>query len=92
MGYATQAIGLQYTSVSRSAFITALNVALVPLLLSLAGRKPGRLWTAALLAFLGVGLLSYDPNQPPLNPGDLWTLSTAFTYALFGLTHPSRPI
>lgn len=83
LGYATQAIGLQYTSASRSAFITALNVVLVPLLLSLAGRRPGRLWIAALLAFLGVGLLSYDPNQPPLNPGDLWTLGTAFTYALY---------
>ncbi|MER3480719.1 MAG: EamA family transporter [Meiothermus sp.] len=83
LGYATQAIGLQYTSASRSAFITALNVVLVPLLLSLVGRRPGRLWLAALMAFLGVGLLSYDPNQPPLNPGDAWTLGTALTYALY---------
>jgi drug/metabolite transporter (DMT)-like permease len=83
LGYATQAIGLQYTSASRSAFITALNVVLVPLLLSLVGRRPGRLWVAALLAFLGVGLLSYDPRQPPLNAGDAWTLATALTYALY---------
>ncbi|BAW01492.1 transporter [Thermus thermophilus] len=83
LGYASQAIGLQYTSASRSAFITALNVVLVPLLLSLAGRRVGRAGVAALLAFLGVGLLSYDPNQPPFNVGDLWTLVTAVTYALY---------
>ncbi|GAB5603146.1 DMT family transporter [Thermus sp. FJN-A] len=83
LGYASQAIGLVYTSASRSAFITALNVVLVPLLLGLAGRRVGPVWLAAFLAFLGVGLLSYDPRQPPLNLGDLWTLLTALTYALY---------
>lgn len=83
LGYASQAVGLLYTSASRSAFITALNVVLVPLLLGLVGRRVGPVWVAALLAFLGVGLLSYDPYQPPLNVGDLWTLLTALTYALY---------
>lgn len=83
LGYASQAIGLMYTSASRSAFITALNVVLVPLILGLVGRRLGSVWLAALLAFLGVGFLSYDPRQPPLNVGDLWTLLTAFTYALY---------
>lgn len=83
LGYASQAVGLLYTSASRSAFITALNVVLVPLLLGLVGRQVGPVWVAALLAFLGVGLLSYDPRQPPLNVGDLWTLLTALTYALY---------
>ncbi|WP_038055758.1 DMT family transporter [Thermus amyloliquefaciens] len=99
LGYASQAVGLMYTSASRSAFITALNVVLVPLLLGLAGRRLGPVWLAALLAFLGVGLLSYDPRQPPLNVGDLWTLLTAFTYALYivrlevhAKTFPSLPL
>uniref|UniRef100_A0A7C2BYF5 DMT family transporter n=2 Tax=Thermus islandicus TaxID=540988 RepID=A0A7C2BYF5_9DEIN len=83
LGYATQAVGLERTSASRSAFITALNVVLVPLLLSLAGRRVGGVWLSALLALLGVALLSYDPRQPPLNAGDLWTLLTALTYALY---------
>ncbi|TBH20562.1 DMT family transporter [Thermus thermamylovorans] len=83
LGYASQAIGLMYTTASRSAFITALNVVLVPLLLGLAGRRVGPVWLAALLAFLGVGFLSYDPRQPPFNVGDLWTLLTALTYALY---------
>ncbi|WP_022799045.1 DMT family transporter [Thermus islandicus] len=83
LGYATQAVGLEHTSASRSAFITALNVVLVPLLLSLAGRWVGGVWLSALLALLGVAFLSYDPRQPPLNAGDLWTLLTALTYALY---------
>jgi drug/metabolite transporter (DMT)-like permease len=76
-------MGLEHTSASRSAFITALNVVLVPLFLSLAGRRVEGVWLAAFLAFLGVGLLSYDPRQPPLNVGDLWTLLTALTYAIY---------
>lgn len=39
LGYATQTIGLQYTTVSRSAFITALHVILVPVLVALLGRR-----------------------------------------------------
>ncbi|MEZ0347237.1 MAG: EamA family transporter [Thermus sp.] len=99
LGYASQAVGLLYTSASRSAFITALNVVLVPLLLSLAGRRVRGVWLAAFLAFLGVGLLSYDPQQPPLNVGDLWTLLTALTYALYivrlevhAKAYPSLPL
>ncbi|BDG15398.1 MULTISPECIES: DMT family transporter [Thermus] len=99
LGYASQAVGLVYTSASRSAFITALNVVLVPLLLSLAGRRVRGVWLAALLALLGVGLLSYDPQQPPLNVGDLWTLLTALTYALYivrlevhAKAYPSLPL
>ncbi len=45
--------------------------------------QTARFAQAALLALLGVGLLSYDPKQPPLNVGDLWTLLTALTYALY---------
>lgn len=99
LGYASQAVGLLYTSASRSAFITALNVVLVPLVLGLVGRRLGRVWVAAFLAFLGVGFLSYDPRQPPLNVGDLWTLLTALTYALYivrlevhAKTFPSLPL
>ncbi|HEU4741857.1 MAG TPA: DMT family transporter [Meiothermus sp.] len=81
-GYATQAVGLQYTSASRSAFITALNVILVPIILGLFGRRIGLpVWLAAVLAVAGVGLLSYDGSPP--NVGDLWTVGTALTYAAY---------
>lgn len=81
-GYATQAIGLQYTGASRSAFITALNVILVPIILGVLGQRLSwPIWLSAALAVLGVGLLSYDGSPP--NVGDLWTLGTAVTYALY---------
>lgn len=81
-GYATQAVGLQYTTVTRSAFITSLPVILVPLMTSMLGRRVRPLiWVAAVGSLIGVAFLSYD-NAPP-NIGDLWTLGTALTYALF---------
>ncbi len=84
LGYTSQAIGLRHTSASRSGFITALSVVLVPLLAGLAGRRIR--WTvylAAMLALLGVGLLGGDGPAP--NRGDAWTLVTAFSYALYVL-------
>lgn len=95
VGYATQTIGLQYTSVHRSAFLTALNVFFVPLFLSYFGhRLSRRIWLASLLAIAGVGLLSYDVVPP--NWGDLWSLGTAIAYAIYiirlgyyGQTHPA---
>lgn len=82
LGYATQTIGLLYTTAGRSAFITALSVVLVPVLAGLAGRRvPLWVWLGALASFVGVGLLAYDGSPP--NAGDLWTLATAVTYAVY---------
>ncbi|WP_456446659.1 DMT family transporter [Oceanithermus sp.] len=82
LGYATQTIGLLYTTAGRSAFITALSVVLVPVLAGLAGRRvPVWVWLGALASFVGVGLLAYDGSPP--NAGDLWTLATAVTYAVY---------
>jgi len=81
-GYATQAIGLTYTTVSRSAFITSLNVVFVPVLTVMAGRRVRRsVWFMTLLAFAGATLLTHDGTDP--NIGDLWTLGCAVTYALY---------
>jgi drug/metabolite transporter (DMT)-like permease len=81
-GYTTQAIGLIYTTVNRSAFITSLYVLGIPILFWFLGRSVGRVfWMGAGLALLGVGLLSYDGTPP--NLGDLWTLGTALCYTLY---------
>ncbi len=59
-GFLFQTVGLAYTTASRSGFITAIYIVLVPLLLALKRRRipaPGVLF-AALLAMGGVGLLS----------------------------------
>lgn len=83
LGFALQAIGLQYTTASRSAFLLYLNVKLVPLLaLLLYGRQsPLRTWLSAALAFVGTALLSYDGGPP--NIGDAWSIAAALASACF---------
>lgn len=83
LGFALQAIGLQYTTASRSAFLLYLNVKLVPLLaLLLYGRQSGwRTWASAVIAFVGTALLSYDGSPP--NIGDAWSVAAALASACF---------
>ncbi len=81
-GYATQTVGLPYTSVARSAFITSLPVVFVPVAAGLLGRVVGPVvWVAAGLALAGVGLLCNDGGRP--NVGDLWTVACAVTWAAY---------
>lgn len=77
IGYATQTVGLQYTTASNSAFITALYVVLVPLFLR---RFDARLWTALALAVAGLWLL-IRPSAV-MKAGDLYTLACAVAFAL----------
>ena len=81
-GYATQTVGLPYTSVPRSAFITSLPVIFVPAMAGLLGRvvRPV-VWVAAVTALAGVGLLCNDGGPP--NVGDLWTVACAVTWAVY---------
>ena len=81
-GFASQTVGLAYTTVGRSAFITSLHVVLVPALVAMTGKRvAGVVWVAAALALSGTAVLSYD--RAPPNLGDLWTLVTAVTYAVY---------
>jgi drug/metabolite transporter (DMT)-like permease len=83
--YAAQTIGLTMTTPSRSAFITALSVALVPFWGSLVTRiRPGRAQIlAVLLTIPGLWLLS-SPGAAgiPWNHGDSWTVACAVGFAL----------
>lgn len=82
MGYATQTIALQYTTASRCAFISALYVIFLPLLLGSLGRRVSlAIACSAVLALVGVGLLSYDGSNP--NIGDMWSLATAVSWTLY---------
>ncbi|WP_425146847.1 DMT family transporter [Deinococcus sp.] len=85
-GYGSQTIALSNTSANRAAFITALNVVLVPTWQALAARQrlPGTLWAAVLLAVGGLALLSWEGGA--LVAGDGWALICAVTYAGFVLT------
>ncbi len=98
VGFATQTIGLRYTTVDRSAFITSMHVIFVPVLAGMMGRSTRLIvWLAALIALAGVALLSHDGSSP--NRGDLWTLLCAITWAVYiarleNLTAdlPSKPL
>lgn len=81
-GYALQTAGLLYTTASRSAFISALAVVLVPLLAIWAGRKLGvSAWLSVALALAGVILLVGSGGSP--NLGDLLTVISALLYAIY---------
>ncbi|MCY7285622.1 MAG: DMT family transporter [Cyanobacteria bacterium CAN_BIN43] len=82
LSFVTQVIGLQTISSNRSAFITSLNVIMVPLLGFLLGRSLSRrVWMSAGLALAGIGILSWEEGV--LGIGDLWVLGCALSYAVY---------
>lgn len=80
-GFATQAVGLQYTTPARSAFIVALSSVLAPLVALIVLRhRPGwAVLVAVGIAGVGIYLLT-APDAGGLNRGDLWTLVTAVVF------------
>lgn len=80
-GFATQAVGLQYTTPARSAFIVAMSSVLAPVIaLVLLRHRTGWLVLLALL-IAGVGIYFLTaPDAGGLNRGDLWTLITAVVF------------
>jgi len=84
-GFATQTMGLSLTSASKAAFITGLSVILTPLAARLWPGRPvrGRVVLAALVALVGLGLMTLEGGIAGVNAGDLWVLATAVAYALY---------
>jgi drug/metabolite transporter (DMT)-like permease len=80
-GFATQAVGLQYTTPARSAFIVAMSSVLAPVIaLVLLRHRTGWLVLVALFV-AGVGIYFLTaPGAGGLNRGDLWTLITAVVF------------
>lgn len=85
--YAVQTIGLNYTTASKSAFITGFSVVLVPLISALFLKKtPERdAIVGAIMALIGLGFLTLHGTLG-LNIGDLYTLISAFAFALHIIT------
>lgn len=84
LGYGLQTWGLQTISSSKSAFITAMYVPLVPLLQWLClGRMPGVMSCVGIvLAFIGLILLAGPENNlPALGVGEMITLASAVAIA-----------
>ena len=107
LGYVFQTQGLVYTTATNSAFITALVVVIVPILASIPGLRPPdhdspewTAWAGALVALLGVALLTLPENAPwtmlftaggKEGVGNLLTLFCAVGFSLYviALAHAS---
>lgn len=81
--FAFQIVGLQYTTPSNNAFLTATNVVMVPFIAFLAYRKTVGLngMAGAVIAVAGVGILSLKDGFS-LGAGDGLTLAGAVGFAL----------
>lgn len=82
VGFAFQIVGLQYTTPSKNAFLTALNVVMVPFIAFVILRKKISIKSiaGAVMAILGVGLLSLEKDLS-LGVGDALTLVCAVGFA-----------
>ncbi|MEG1992174.1 MAG: DMT family transporter [Acetivibrio sp.] len=81
-GFALQIIGLQYTTPSKNAFLTATNVVMVPFIAFLFYKKMVG-WNGiigAVMAIIGVGILSLEQGFS-LGLGDALTLAGAVGFA-----------
>ena len=80
-GYATQTVGLQYTTASTSAFITGLNVVFVPVIVACMHRRWPAAPVAVGIAMAVVGLFLLTGAELQLGRGDLLTLACAVLFA-----------
>src|SRR2546421_190030 len=82
-GYLFQTVGLQFTTASKSAFITGLAIPLVPLLTSLVYLSRPRIFELAgvICASTGMGLMTLQGETLTISRGDLLTFFCAVAFA-----------
>lgn len=82
LGFITQAVGIVFTTASKSAFITGLSSIFVPFFLIAHRRRVPDPVVIAALALAGVGMfLLTDPAGGEFNFGDILTLMCAVSFA-----------
>ena len=90
IGFALQTVGLEYTTPSKNAFLTAVNVVIVPLIAYLVyKRKVDRYETiGAIITLIGIGFLSLQGSMT-INIGDALSLAcaVAFAFDIFYTNH-----
>src|SRR5699024_144539 len=87
LAFLFQTVGLQYTTASKNAFLTAVNIVIVPFLswIILKYKTPKKVYVGALITLVGIGFLSFDGSGlglNGLNRGDILTLICAVFFAL----------
>jgi drug/metabolite transporter (DMT)-like permease len=94
LGYALQTTGLRLTSASKSAFLTAFYIVLVPLLSALVKRNRPRAAELAgvMMACVGTILLTTGGEAWSFGAGDLLTIACAVAFAahMIAIEHYSR--
>lgn len=89
VSYVAQAYGLQFISSNRSAFLTSLNVLMVPLLgLAFGGRITWTVIASGAMACMGIGLMSWEGGGNLA--GDAATIVCALAYALYVIVLSQR--
>jgi drug/metabolite transporter (DMT)-like permease len=84
ISFVTQVIGLTEISSTRAAFITGLNVILVPFFLVFLRHKvPITAFVAGAVALFGIGLMSVQGLTLSFSLGDVWVLGCAVSYAAY---------
>jgi len=83
--YAFQTVGLNYTTASKSAFITGFNVVLVPVFssLMLKIKLESKYYISVTMAFMGLALMTLNQSITDINIGDVYTLACAAISALY---------
>ena len=83
LGFYTQTLGQTTTNVSNVAFLTSINVIMIPFISWAISKKRPNLQTIFLtiLTLVGVGVLSYDGEAFSLGRGDILVLLAAFFFA-----------
>lgn len=79
-----QQVGIQYSSVGKAGFLTALYIILVPIMAQVLGRRtPPAVWGAAVMGLVGSGMLcNLSWGSFSLQRGDGWLLGCAFLFAV----------
>lgn len=82
-----QQLGIQYTTVGKAGFITAMYIVLVPILgVFLKKKVGGRVWAAVVIAVAGLYMLCMTDGSFSLQKGDLLVLACALAFSVHILT------
>lgn len=78
-GASLQQMGMQYTTAGKAGFLTGLYVVLVPIVgIALGHTTKLPTWLGAILAVLGMYILSAPDHLGQINPGDVLVIISAF--------------
>ncbi|UYP44647.1 hypothetical protein NEF87_000932 [Candidatus Lokiarchaeum ossiferum] len=82
--FALQTIGIKLTTATKSAFITGLNVIMVPIFIAIFYKKkvPVKIWISTVLALLGVSIMTFG-GFDSIELGDILVLICDVFYALY---------